>query len=177
MAHSRGFSPRSRTQRRRVEWNAGTGGTGLTSGAASGSQFLGATNVPAVGGLTIIRTRGMFDIFLDGPGATDGDGFFGAMGVGIATDAAIAAGITGVPTPITEQSWDGWLYHHFFSIHQGDVSALSGNPSMHQRIEVDSKAMRKLPSDMTMYAAIEVVEIGAATFNAFWDSRVLVKLP
>ena len=43
--------------------------------------------------------------------------------------------------------------------------------------EVDSKAMRKFPSEFSLYAAIEVVEIGVAELDVFFDSRVLVFLP
>ena len=175
MARSRsGFQHRSQT-RRETEWNVGTGGTGLTSAGASSVQFLGSNLAPIASGLTLIRTRGLLDIFIDGAPTTDGDGYFGAFGIAVVTAASVAAGITAVPTPITEQGWDGWLYHNFFSVHAGDVS-LAPYSSSHQRIEVDSKAMRKFPLETLMYASLEVVEIGAATLNVFWDSRVLFKL-
>ena len=174
MAHSRGSIRRS--QRRRTAWSVGTGGTGLISGASSQSVIAGSGLIPNQDGLTIVRTRGLFDWFLDGPGTADGDGYFGAFGIGIVTDAAFAAGITAIPTPITEQDWDGWFYHTFLSVHQPDVT-FGGSPAAHQRIEVDSKAMRKIAVGETVVAVIEVVEIGTATFNAFWDSRQLAKLP
>jgi len=124
----------------------------------------------------LVRTRGLLDVFLDGVPTADGDGYFGAFAIGIVTDPAIAIGITAVPTPITEQSWDGWLYHTFISVHTMDVT-FGNMGAAHHRIEVDSKAMRKFPVEMTMFAVLEVVEIGTATLNAFWDSRVLFKLP
>lgn len=177
MARSlRGFSHPIRSQKRKVEWSEGTGGTGLTSGAASQSVILGSFLQAGIAGLTLVRTRGLLDIFLDGPGTADGDGFFGAFGIGIVVDAAATAGVVSMPTPITESSWDGWLYHSFLSIHNPDTT-FGGSGAVHQRVEVDSKAMRKFPLDVSMFAMLEVIEIGTATFNVFWDSRVLLKLP
>ena len=171
-----GFPHRTQSLRRRTEWSIGTGGTGLTSGAASQSVILGSFLVAGVGGLTLVRTRGLFDIFLDGPGTADGDGFFGAFGIAIVTTPAATAGAVSMPTPITDATWNGWLYHTYLSIHNPDIT-FGGSPAVSQRVVVDSKAMRKFPLDVTMYAMLEVVEIGTATFNAFWDSRVLLKLP
>ena len=148
----------------------------MTSGAASQSVFLGSGTIPTLDGLTLVRTRGLLDIFLDGAPSSDGDGYFGAMGIGIVSDAAFAAGITAVPTPITESFWDGWLYHTFLSIHAMDIT-FGNQAAAHQRVEVDSKAMRKIAVGETLMAVLEVVEIGTATFNVFWDSRSLVKLP
>ena len=174
-SHGGSFHP-IRSQKRRTEWSIGTGGTGLTSGAASQSVIMGSFLVAGVGGLTLVRTRGLFDIFLDGPGTTDGDGFAGAFGIGIVTTPAATAGVVSMPTPITDSTWNGWLYHTHLSIHNPDVT-FGGSSAVSQRIEVDSKAMRKFPLDVTMFAMLEVVEIGTATFNAFWNSRVLLKLP
>ena len=44
------------------------------------------------------------------------------------------------------------------------------------RLEVDSKAMRKFPVEMALYAVVEIVEVGTATINFHFDSRVLFKL-
>ncbi len=129
---------------------------------------------PTAGELTVLRTRGIFEAFINGPGATDGDGYFGAVGIGKVALPAFTAGIASMPTPITEVSWDGWLWHFFFSVHASDTSFAPG-PVMHQREMIDSKAMRKFDGDEIFFAAIEVVEIGAANLNVFLDSRILVQ--
>ena len=50
-------------------------------------------------------------------------------------------------------------------------------PSATVRLEIDSKAMRKLHEEDNLYFAVEGTEVGAATL--FWavDTRILVKLP
>ncbi len=68
---------------------------------ASSSVFVGAAVTPTIEGSTMIRIRGLLNYFLLA-GAAAGDGFQGAFGIGIATTAAVAAGIASVPTPITE---------------------------------------------------------------------------
>ena len=169
---TRGRSP----QKRQVAWTAGPGGSGITSITASGSSIVGSgLESTDLDELTLTRTRGILDIFMDGPGVTDGDGYFGAFGIGIVTEPAFAIGITAVPTPITEISWNGWLWHTFFSVHDGDVS-LAPNDGVRQRFMIDGKAQRKLGQDEVLMGVIEVVEIGAATLNVFFDTRVLWKL-
>jgi len=167
----------ARARRRKTTWVLGPGGTAVTQLTSSGASLLGTTFEPASGNedSTIIRTRGLFDAFLEGARTADGDGFFGAVGIAIATSAAVTAGIGSVPTPITEQSWDGWLWHSFFSVHQADITFAPGG-SESQRIEIDSKAMRKHENAMTVYAAIEVVETGTAVLNVRLDTRQLIKL-
>ena len=108
------------------------------------------------------------------------------MGIGIATLAAVTAGVASVPTPITEAGWDGWLWHMFFQCRaagiidgsaMGDTDAV--NPTAAAvRFEIDSKAMRKFEdTDLAIYAALEVSEVGTSTMVWSFDSRALFKLP
>ena len=126
-----------------------------------------------------MRIRGEFLAFLSL--ATDAlDGFSGAVGIGIATVTAITAGVASVPTPITEAESDNWLWHRFFALKAGGpfitTADPGGNLSTQLRIEIDSKAMRKNPLELALYAAVEVVEVGTATVSFHLDSRVLDKL-
>ncbi len=140
--------------------------------------------VPVVAGLTIVRIRGMFHWALQSA-AAQLDGFQGAFGIGIATAAAINAGIASLPTPITEMGDENWLYHRIIGIHAGGIinqGVAADEDQVNatwaaERFEVDSKAMRKFDDGMGLYAAFEVVELGTAVGNIFFDSRMLVKLP
>ena len=174
MARRRGFSQAVGTRTRRAtNWGIGPGGTGITSISASSSVILGSgVALVTTDPVTIVRTRGQFDAFLTSA-STPGDGYQGAIGIGIVSSPAFAIGITAMPTPLTEVEWDGWLYHRFFGAHNPkvDVSDAAG-----VSIEVDSKAMRKWGDAVTLFAAIEVVEIGTAVLNVFFDSRVLIKI-
>ena len=145
---------------------------------------MGVTFVLTLDGVTIVRTRGMLALQLVSSAAIS-NGFQGAFGLGVATSAAVTAGIGSLPTPITEEDWDGWYYHSYFSILSGGVidGSAAGdqdltNPHMAAlRLTVDSKAMRKLRVDETLYAAIEVTEEGTASMSASYNSRSLFKLP
>ena len=163
--------------RRRTTWEAGVGGTAAQGITAPSVGFLGLAVSGLMEGLTLLRTRGLFQAVLLSAVAA-GDGFQGAWGIGRATDAAVLAGIGSVPTPITEQGWEGWLYWEAISIHAGFAGANDRNwDGSSQRSIVDSKAMRKLDFDSTFYAAFEVVEVGDATASLFLETRMLLALP
>ena len=173
----RGFSsPRIRGPRRKTSWGVGPGGTGVNGVTVSSAAFLGAGIVlTSLSDVTLVRLRGYFEALLES-GAAAGDGFFGAIGIGIVETAAFTAGIVSVPTPLTEDDAELWLYHRFFGVHVNSAAGVN-DPGAHIRFEVDSKAMRKFSDDQTMYAAVEVIEIGTAALDMFFDSRVLLKLP
>ena len=182
MARRSGFP---QANRRRVGWEAGVGQVGVQTQLASSSSIIANQAVAALqDGLTLVRTRGRFQIFLQSASAS-GDGFSGAIGIGVATVAAVSAGVASVPTPITEQGWDGWLYWQAIQVHAAgvvagsvsdDTDAMTGVVGT-QVFDIDSKAMRKLRIDDSIYLAIEVVEIGTATALWFVDTRMLFKLP
>ena len=172
--------------RHRSSWEVGpetAGGGQPQTVIASGASLAGTAVQAAVDGLTLIRTRGELLLFLRLATAA-GNGFHGAFGIAKATSAAIVAGAASVPTPITEEAWDGWLYHRYFSIMAaGPIATATAAQEALQnsattsavRIEVDSKAMRKWAVDEGLYAAIEVTEFGTATMDWTFNSRMLFK--
>jgi len=56
------------------------------------------------------------------------------------------------------------------------LAALQGG-SQALRLEVDSKAMRKLPENMVIFCALQVLEVGVSTMAWHFNSRSLFKLP
>ena len=172
MARPRGAFHRA-PARRQTSWGLGTGGTAATTVSASAVGFLGSTYQITEVTMTLVRTRGIVSFNLKNADAV-GDGFFGAVGIGLATDAAVTAGIASVPTPITEAHWDGWLWHQYMSVHVGMVADVS-SAGTSMTVEIDSKAMRKLEAQMVVFCAFEVVEIGTGGLDMFHDSRVLLK--
>ncbi len=187
MPRSRGFTPRGRS-RRITSWElgpqSGVDGAPVNIGASTAALLNGGI-VSVADGLTIIRTRGDLNLGLtlsDGVG----NGFHGAFGVGMVNENAFTAGVGSVLTPLTDEDWDGWMFHRYFSLFSGgaiaaataaqqadQINATSG--ALH--IEVDSKAMRKFPEHVVMYAAIEVVELGTCAMEFAFNSRTLAKLP
>ena len=173
MARQRGFQHRG--PRRRTSWGLGPGGSGVTAISGSSVGFLGSAIIPDSEGLTLARLRGRLSGVLTAATAA-GDGFQGAVGVGIVTASAVATGIASVPTPLTDLGWDGWLYHSFFSAH-AEQGPLTSAVASGFDFEVDSRAMRKWPDvEMSVVAMFEAVEIGTAALSVFFDSRVLVLL-
>ena len=178
MARSRGgHRGLSRGQRRSTSWETGPLSADTTVSSSTGKLW-SATAVPQVDGLTVVRMRGLINIWLTAATAA-GDGFAGAFGIGITSDEAIAIGVTAVPSPLSNMAWEGWIWHSFW-----DVRALTGTIAdgvnagvTYQRVVVDSKAMRKLPLGMTMFGASDQTESGTATAEYNADIRMLVKNP
>ena len=164
--------------RRLTAWSggpaSGTSGSVETI-SASGALLFGTASLAGEDGLTIVRIRGNFVARLSVVSGASA-GFFGAFGIGKATAAAIAVGVTAVPTPITEDGWDGWIYHTYFQVF-GQTATAGDSVQDSLRMAIDSKAMRKLPEDEGIFAAIEVTEVGTCTMEMNFDSRVLLKLP
>ena len=178
-----------RSLRRKTNWAIGpqTAGDGASIAIGSSQALLAANGAQVIeSGITLVRLRGSLNLFLTSAAAL-GDGFHGAFGIGIATLPAFTIGVTAVPTPITEESWNGWLYHRYFGIFSGGPIAAAtaaqealqvNSTSAALNFEVDSKAMRKLNTDTVIFAALEVIELGASSTMEFaFNSRLLVKLP
>ena len=178
----------TRSASRKTSWAVGpeTGASGAAQGISGSIAELAASAAQALqDGLTLVRTRGELVLWLKTATAV-GDGFHGAFGIAQATSAAFLAGAASLPTPLTEEDWDGWLYHRYFNIQSpGPIAVATASQEVLQvnnvaaglRIEVDSKAMRKSSVDEAIYAAIEVVEVGTATMNWAFNCRLLCKLP
>ena len=187
MARSRGFglAPR-RGPRRRTAWALGPQTTtdgGAQAITTSSSVLATGGGTVSLAGLTLVRLRGDLNVFLTAADAVNG-GYHGAFGIGIVKSEVFAAGITSMPTPLTSEAENVWLYHRYFSILAAGIiggAAMSDSEAVHStsaalHIEVDSKAMRKLAIGETFFAAVEVVEIGTAGMMFAFNSRVLVKL-
>ena len=174
MAQPRGF--RSRSSRRTTAWAIGP--AEVDGSRASSGQQLWTTGVTTSSGkITIIRTRGLYHVTLNTADAV-GSGFFGAIGIGLVTSNAFAAGNAAVPGPLTEEDWDGWLFHHYFDVRAITATIADGvnAASVSQRIVIDSKAMRKFDEDMTLVGVTEMTESTNATIEMQGQTRLLVKL-
>ena len=168
------------SNRRRTSWSAGPRQTSLPSIVANGA-FLWAAGAQAnLDGLTVVRIRGQVGLWLEVVTGI-GDGFL-QVGFGICnvTENAFGIGVTAVPHPLTDRSWDGWMWHSIvspllgFSVTEGEnTGAIS-----QVRVEIDSKAMRKTrSSDLIVGVAEFSGEVGTATLQFIAETRILDKLP
>ncbi len=164
-------SRRTRGIRRQTDWSASTPQTSLLAVAGS-SQVLSQTFVPSSGGETIVRVRGRIAYGSDQTAATESQ--LGAYGIAVVTAQAVSVGITAIPHPDTDASWDGWLYHTYLASHMSALSSVGVIPDILISIDVDSKAMRKISPEERM---VFVIQNSASTgFQIFDSFRVLTKL-
>ena len=132
-----------------------------------------------VDGLTQVRLRGEYTYFLSVV-TTIGDGF-AKMAVGMCwvSENAAGVGITAIPTPLTDVAWDGWLFHRMHGNITGfSTTELLTGPIDAQRVEIDSKAMRKTRATDVLVGVVELgTETGAASLVFSGVSRILLKIP
>jgi len=174
MARGNRFQHPNRS-RRLTQWGVGPN---IVDGAASGNQqTLWTTGSVVVDKVTITRIRGFIHLLIKTSDAVGG-GFRGALGIGLVSDQAFAAGATSMPGPLTDMEWDGWIWHHFFDIRTVTATIADGVNAVgaSQRIEIDSKAMRRQDPNQTMFGMFEVAESANATAELQGDTRILDKL-
>ena len=181
MTRSRQFgsSRLVRSPRRKTSWNAGPTQLAGTALSAAGSTIWSLGQSGTGDGLTIIRLRGEAELFLSVVTSV-GDGFAAfAMGIGIVSSQAFAAGGASMPAPLTNTTWDGWMWHYSGAgLFGQSTTELAAGPIDAVRIPIDSKAMRKVGSNEVIFGAVEMgVETGTATAVFTANSRMLFKLP
>ena len=120
------------------------------------------------GGLTLVRIRGVVDTYISAVTAVN-DSFIGAHGICIVSADANTAGA--YPDPLTEDSYDGWIWHSFFTTYVPSTDAAS---RQHSRIVIDNKAMRKLQESDVLVGLTEVAEVNdGSTLAVMALSRTL----
>ena len=154
-----------------MQWEQGPGGTVVLTQTTAGSTVLGLGISSGLEG-TIVRLRGLVDFNITSA-TSPGDGYFGAVGIGIVGTPAFAAGVASMITPLDEISSAAWLWHSFFSVHEASADG-QGSGSSFQRIEIDSKAMRIFPNDVTLFMVAQFVEIGTAVVAVHANTRMLI---
>ena len=151
-------------------------GSGITSTVlASSATLLGSLNAAALAArsFTIVRTRLAVTFGSDQLAASEGSN--GVFSMQVVSEAASAAGIASVPTPLTETDADYFVYKPVqfdmlvstavgFEEHRGDGS-------YHQ---IDSKAMRKVGSDDDVVLVLQQRVATGAIISV--EGRFLVKL-
>ena len=101
---------------------------------------------------TILRLRGELICTLDAAGVNESAVV--AVGVGVITARASAAGVAAVPRPATEGSFP-WMWHGWFNVTSGQEAAINQN-FLTDRLTVDSKAMRKIKETEILVLVFEI---------------------
>ena len=180
MALRRGFQGRIPARSKRiVAWGFGPD---FIQGVVAGTgKTLWSTAIALTGNprATIVRIRGslMLRLIL---ATSVGDGFHGAIGLGVTTNEAFTAGAASIPGPVTQADWGGWMWHSFFQV-LGIAAQSSGQDTARNitadiRMDIDSKAMRKFEDEQVLFGMVESTEVGVASMSVDADTRVLFKL-
>ena len=180
MARRSGFPGRTLIQRgpkRQVVWGVGPNAQNVSSMASFAAVWSNGVVLTQESEVTIVRLRGDLLLTLLAQTAI-GDGFAGAVGIGIVNSQAFATGIGAMPTPVTEVDWPGWMWHSFFNLRGITALEADGSNAMGvvQRMLIDSKAMRKMGDEEVLFGAIEGTLSGGGTLELQADSRLLAKL-
>ena len=165
----------TRGPKRSTDWQLGSFPVGGTVIAAATKvlaiRFTAATLATIAPG-TIVRVRGMVNVYSDQQAATEHQ--VGAFGMGLVNEVAGALGVTGLPGPSTDALWDGWFVHQFITqrFNFGDDTGLQ--PHMGTQYVIDSKSMRKFESDESLVFMVENTS-STQGFEIQAGFRILVK--
>ncbi len=110
-----------------------------------------ALNNPGIGE-TVRRTRGTFYITSDQSMVIEEQ--YGAFGMVVVSDLALAAGAASIPGPSTNASDDGWFLWEPFLVQQTLASAQAAANGV-GRIDFDSKAMRRVEEGFGIAIMVE----------------------
>ena len=176
MAHSRRSTfPKTGGPSRQVSWEVGPRGSVATS-TTSNSLFPTAAEA-ALDKLTIVRTRGQLIVeYTTGDAVAEGHEW--AFGMCIVSQNAAGIGVTAVPDPLIDIAWEGWFVYEMGIVKQVGTTLDQSEIGAGQRIEIDSKAMRKLRITDNVVAVFSNTIVGSpGQVRASMLSRMLVKLP
>ena len=165
--------PRVQRSKRLVAW--GFGPDILNQLVTASTKLLGSTSIVLVSPpATLVRVRGYVHLGLETTSAVS-SGFAGAVGLALVNDDAFSQGINSLPGPFSDPNYS-WIWHSFFDVrsltatHADAVNA----PGMDQRLDLDSKAMRKWNGTQTLILMLEASETGASNLRVNADSRILI---
>ncbi len=162
------------TRTRRVSNTSWVASADITAGEvlAAGAAVLDQTFTVAEPH-TILRTRGTLWVVSDQTGTSEQP--FGALGMCVVSQPAVAIGVTAVPTPQTDAQSDLFFLHQWWASGFTFITGVGIDGNVLSRYDFDSKAMRKINVDESLAVTLEN---GSAAFGVtFWlQFRLLLKL-
>jgi len=167
------FAGRSRRQ---TDWAITVQTLAYVTIAAASKVLLTSFDAASLRGIapaTIIRTRGVLSIR---PGAAStNQEQLGAFGVAFVNETAGALGVTAIPGPGTNGTFDGWFVHQYYAGNSFDVGGggVEYLPIAAFGFDIDSKAMRKFTEDVNLVVMAE--NLGSADHRLAIHLRFLVK--
>jgi len=158
--------PRQRSSGRKTDYGwigACSSVVGVDLPVNTGS--LGSSGINLTAPSTLTRTRGKLLIQLDA-GAND-ERVVIAVGLIVVQSSAFVSGLAAVPKPHTDAEAD-WFWHQYVILSSLAESAVTGDSTfLAERVEIDSKAMRKIKPNESIIGVAEVCSVVDQT--GLWD--------
>jgi len=127
----------ARGQRRHLDWN----GFQISKVNLSTTQAVLGSGLTDVEPVTLQRIRG--EVFIKGTPDLAADDELVGLGMIVVQQQAATAGGASVPSPLADLSAP-WLWHRFVPLSAGSAGLLGDDLGSMVRVEVDSKAQRKV---------------------------------
>ena len=99
---------------------------------------------------------------------------FGAVGMCVVSDQALAIGVTAVPTPVTDLASDLWFLHQIYGVEFALSSAIGFDGNAGSRFEIDSRAKRKVNDGQDVILVLENAGISFGSLVRL-GGRLLIK--
>ena len=159
--------------RRETLWAPIPAEVNVITGGGSALIYVATAAEDALRPYTIVRTHLYLGIQTDQLAMTEDQAM--AIGFAVVADQASAIGVTAVPTPITDLDSDAWYLHQFLTSAYFQLSAVGQLADAVSRVNVDSRAMRKVEDGFDNITTVEAVTAFAGV-NIFTGGRQLLKL-
>jgi len=130
----------------------------LAGGTTSFSTIVTEAQLQNLGKPTIARCRGQLLVNMDRSAEVAEDRALVGMGLTLVSNQAVAVGATAIPSPIANDEWP-WLWYYTSSLKTPTTLTEDEQGFRWERIEVDSKSMRKAPPDHVMVFVVDVVSV------------------
>ena len=145
----------------RKTWFGSTTGTVISLSAQQIEIMSIGVGAASLHGVTLLRSRG--ELLVSGSPDAATDITVVGLGLIVVSEAAQSQGGLSIPGPINDVDAD-WLWHKFVPLDAVSATAVDfDNTFASVRVELDSKAMRRVPTDSTV---ILVGEANTSTFPA-----------
>ena len=176
MAQRRGFPQGRGSVRRKTDWGFGPSTSGIVLSLSAAGTAVSDGVTPGFGALTIVRTRGAYNIELNSSqGVAEGAQI--ALGLCKVTSEAFAVGATAIPDPVTDDDWDGWFWYQYVGFHRSAAATqIAIDNATFVYGVIDSKAMRRVDvSEVVCFVMGLEEEISSVTATLTMKSRLLIK--
>jgi len=163
-----------RTPKRPTFWEGATGAFTLTTGTVSTSTVVTEATLENTPNPTLIRIHGHIFVHVTARGAA-GDAAILGLGMIPQSSAAVAAGVTSMPVPITDVS-SPWLFHRQVVLDSNIAPPNGTDIGGNYHIIVDNKSMRKFDLNQALQLTVQNLAIaGTLSLSVAFAFRFLFK--